>query len=97
MHGRIYLACSVLFILFFCLFSRAAGDGVYFPEPAIPKMPEVPHQRALIQFRDGIETLVVESSFQSDSNSVGWVLPVPGNGHSPPRQRQESACSSRGS
>jgi hypothetical protein len=55
----------------------AAGDGVYLPEVAYPAMPKIPVQRALLTYRDGIETLVVESGLETDSPSVGWVLPLP--------------------
>lgn len=53
------------------------GDGKYWPEPAYPAAPKMPLQRALIVFDNGVETLVVESSFESASPSVGWVLPLP--------------------
>lgn len=58
----------------------AAGlwaDGKYWPEPAYPETPKIPLQRALIVYDNGIETLIVESSFESRSPSVGWVLPLP--------------------
>jgi hypothetical protein len=40
-------------------------------------MPEIPSQRAIISYRDGVETLVVESSYATDSPAVGWILPIP--------------------
>jgi hypothetical protein len=40
-------------------------------------MPAIPHQRALIAWRDGLETLVVETTYDTPSPSVGWVLPLP--------------------
>jgi len=54
-----------------------AANGAYFPEQAFPAMPEIPVQRALIVWRDGTETLVVESSLDGESPNVGWVLPLP--------------------
>jgi len=69
----------------FCLFVLCVGlaqsgvlaDGGYFPETAFPTLPKIPAQRALIAFREGIETLVVESAVSTDSPGVGWVLPLP--------------------
>ncbi len=55
----------------------ALGNGVKFPQIGYAKMPEIPQQRALIAYKDGIETLVVESAYVTDSPEVGWVLPVP--------------------
>ncbi|MGA2498297.1 MAG: DUF2330 domain-containing protein [Tepidisphaeraceae bacterium] len=55
----------------------ALGNGVKFPQIGFAKMPEIPQQRALIACKDGIETLVVESAYLTDSPEVGWVLPVP--------------------
>lgn len=57
--------------------SLAQADGCKFPEVAVQAMPKIPAQRALIVWRDGVETLVVESSFESESHDVGWVLPLP--------------------
>ena len=57
--------------------SHALGNGVYMPEKAEVVMPSIPVQRALITWRDGVETLVVESSLQTESRNVGWILPVP--------------------
>jgi len=59
------------------LVAVAKADGVYIPEQAYPAMPAIPAQRAMITYRNGEETLIVESTFQSSSHSVGWILPVP--------------------
>lgn len=73
MMRRLNLACAATL-----LFAAAAwADGKYWPEPAYPATPRIPLQRALIVFDNGIETLIVESSFESQSPSVGWVLPLP--------------------
>ena len=55
----------------------APADGKGFPLAAHPRTPEIPAQRALITFRDGTETLIVETTFDTDSPEVGWVLPLP--------------------
>ena len=53
------------------------ADGMYVPERAYSALPTIPVQRALIVYRDGMETLVVESAMKTDSPSVGWILPLP--------------------
>ena len=65
----------------------ATGNGKYWPTDAFPKTPTIPTQRAMIVFRDGVETLVVESTFQTDSPGVGWVLPLPGAKNIPTRPK----------
>ena len=57
----------------------AIADGVHTPLVGYPKLPEIPRQCALITYKDGVETLVVESSYQTDSPAVQWILPVPAN------------------
>lgn len=57
--------------------SAVAADGCMFPLPAYARMPAIPAQRAMIVYRGGTETLVVESAFETESPSVGWVLPLP--------------------
>jgi hypothetical protein len=69
-------ALGILMVLL-PLTPAAMGDGGYIPEVAYPANPTIPTQRALITFRDGKETLVVESSFVTDSPNVGWILPLP--------------------
>ena len=66
-----------LMLLAASLSAGALADGKYWPEPAYPAAPKMPLQRALIAFDNGVETLVVESSFESASPGVGWVLPLP--------------------
>lgn len=58
------------------LASAVWGNGIKFPEAGFP-VPSVPGQRALIVHREGRETLVVESSYETASPEVGWVLPLP--------------------
>jgi hypothetical protein len=67
------LSCAATLLLA----AAALADGKYWPEPAYPATPKIPLQRALIVYDNGIETLIVESSFESASPSVGWVLPLP--------------------
>ena len=55
----------------------AMANGCYFPEVAYPVLPSIPSQQAVIIHKDAQETLIVESSYQTQSASVGWVLPLP--------------------
>jgi hypothetical protein len=55
----------------------AFGDGVYIPRPAYPTLPAIPAQSAVIIYKNGTETLIVESAFESKSPDVAWILPLP--------------------
>ncbi|MHC4456642.1 MAG: DUF2330 domain-containing protein [Planctomycetota bacterium] len=70
----ILLAIVLIFIFFFCRFAYA--DGVYIPEVR-KKIPDIPVQRALLQYRDGVETLIIESTLDGEGDSYGWIIPLP--------------------
>ncbi|MFO7900687.1 MAG: DUF2330 domain-containing protein [Planctomycetota bacterium] len=55
----------------------AHADGCHFPAEAYVDVAGIPAQRALVSFRDGTETLILESAFSSDSPEVAWVVPLP--------------------
>ncbi|MHC5054745.1 MAG: hypothetical protein ACYTKD_08510 [Planctomycetota bacterium] len=55
----------------------ALADGKYFPERAVEKPVAIPSQRAVIRFKDSRETRIIESAAESDSKSLGWVIPLP--------------------
>lgn len=55
----------------------AFANGVYIPPVGYPDLPAIPAQRAIISWRGGLETLVVESSLDTSSPAVGWILPLP--------------------
>lgn len=53
------------------------ADGCAFPPAAVKKIPEIPIQRAVLTWRDGQERMVIESTFKSEGERLGWVVPVP--------------------
>ena len=55
----------------------AQSDGCYIPLRAYQKIPEITGQRALVVWKDGVETLVVSSALDSESQKLGWIIPVP--------------------
>ena len=70
-----YLAlASVCFLL---CGSSALADGIYMPERVIRKIPEISAQRALIRWKDGEESLVISSALDSESQRLGWIIPLP--------------------
>jgi hypothetical protein len=77
LSSRWRVSCLAVTICFLLLVPACLANGIYYPEQATPQMPSIPVQRALITYRDGVETLVVESALTSRSTNVGWVLPVP--------------------
>jgi uncharacterized protein DUF2330 len=58
--------------------SLARADGCYVPEKAVVKLPKIPVQRAVVAYRNGRETLMVESTAKGEGTRFGWILPVPG-------------------
>ncbi len=67
--------------LFVCLIVSFAtpswSDGIFIPPRAVARVPGVPNQRALIVFRNGVENLAIESSFEGEGNEMAWIIPVP--------------------
>ena len=54
-----------------------SADGKHFPEKAYKQAPAIPHQRAILTYRDGIEKLTIESSLDGQGREFGWVIPLP--------------------
>jgi hypothetical protein len=57
--------------------SAVTADGCYMPERAVKKLPAIPSQRALVSWKDGVETLVISSALDSEAQKLGWIIPVP--------------------
>jgi hypothetical protein len=85
-HGRlgskVYEHMKRILIMGLILAATAASslaDGKMFWGEEIP--PEIPYQRAFIHFKDGTETLVLQSRYEipesDEKTTLGWVVPVP--------------------
>ena len=48
-----------------------------FPSGAVRKIPEISAQRAIVAWKDGKETLVISSALDSQSQKLGWIIPIP--------------------
>ena len=57
----------------------ARADGKMYWRETVP--PAIPYQRAVIFFRDGVETLLLQSKYELPGSGnpapIGWVVPVP--------------------
>ncbi len=69
--------CCLGVIAFLVCGSVASGDGCYIPERAVRKIPEIVGQRAVLSWKDGTETLIIESALDSQAQQLGWIIPVP--------------------
>ena len=68
---------TVAAILFHLAASTVLADGCYIPERAVRKIPEIAAQQAILSWKDGVETLVISSALDSESQKLGWIIPVP--------------------
>lgn len=56
----------------------ALADGKYFRMQVSGESdPDMPFQRAIIQYKDGVQTMIVESAVEGTGSDLGWVLPLP--------------------
>lgn len=65
-----------IFIVSFALVGQALGDGKVFSKHATAKV-NIPDQEALIHFADGVETMVIQTSFTGEGDEFAWVVPTP--------------------
>jgi hypothetical protein len=70
------LAAMVMPVLLLAFCSICSADGYIMPKVRI-KPPDMPIQRALVKYRGGIETLIIEATFEGEGNNFGWIIPVP--------------------
>ena len=70
-------AAAIAILAMLVMISPARADGKYFRQSNVLAEPEIPSQRAIITFRDGVQTLIVESTVKGQGESLGWVLPLP--------------------
>jgi len=52
------------------------ADGMVISQVFYPKV-EIPNQQALICFSNGVERLVIETSFLGEGTNFAWVVPLP--------------------
>lgn len=72
-----YLLPLIAIIFMACAESPALADGKYFGRTTVAVEPGIPHQAAIIAFRDGVQTLIVQSTVNAEGDEVGWILPLP--------------------
>jgi hypothetical protein len=69
-----FLACVLLLLP---LSPGALADGIYIGETAYKVPPSIPSQLAILAYRDGTETLIIESALEAEGTQFGWIIPVP--------------------
>ena len=55
----------------------ARADGKVFAPVLVPQQVEMPDQRALLAWKDNVESLVIESAFVGKGTDFAWVVPLP--------------------
>ena len=68
---------ALIAVVILAFASEALGDGCYIPERAVRKIPDIPAQRAVLSWKDGKETLLISSALNSESQKLGWIIPLP--------------------
>lgn len=67
----------LIFLLFLASPQSVYADGKIFPEKAYKTPPAIPSQRAILVYKDGIETLTIESTLNGKGQKFGWIIPLP--------------------
>ncbi len=64
------------FLIFWSSLWGVFADGKVFPPTAYP-LPDIPEQQALIHYANGIEKLVIKTSFTGQGTNFAWIVPLP--------------------
>lgn len=67
---------TFLCLIFLCA-SNLLADGKYWPRAAYKKAPDIPGQKVVIIYKDGVEKLIIESSLEGEGKEFGWIIPLP--------------------
>jgi hypothetical protein len=73
---RLRLIRGILALCFIVATRSALADGMVVPQEFYPKV-QIPNQQALIHCADGVERLVIETSFLGEGTNFAWVVPLP--------------------
>ena len=70
---------SMLKSVFVCLLLLVTtfgySDGCYKSMEEV--LPEITGQQAIIKHKDGVQTMIIESSLDSKAQELGWIVPLP--------------------
>lgn len=66
-----------LFAAAICLSHEVRADGKFFQLLEVADEPGIQAQRAVIAFKNGCETLIIQSDIEGEGSSLGWILPLP--------------------
>ncbi|UCG15869.1 MAG: DUF2330 domain-containing protein [Phycisphaerales bacterium] len=75
--ARSLLSRVLVLVLIICSVDSVFADGKFFRRLEVADEPGIRAQRAVIAFKDGIETLIVQSDVEGEDTSYGWLLPLP--------------------
>jgi hypothetical protein len=77
MRLSVHVIVGALFV-FLINASMVCADGKVFKRLAEdPSAATMPDQQALIHFKDGVETLAIETRFTGSAENFAWVVPLP--------------------
>jgi len=74
---RSLLRLLLVLVVAGCAVDACLADGKYFRRLEVADEPGIRAQRAVVAFKDGVETLIVQSDIEGEDTSYGWLLPLP--------------------
>jgi hypothetical protein len=75
--ARAWYALQLACLLVLCQTQIVAADGKFVAPLTVAESPNIVTQRAAVIFRDGVETLIVQSDVDGVGSDVAWLLPLP--------------------
>ncbi len=70
------VTCLIVTLVILAAPGVVFGDGKVFPS-TVSAETNIPDQEALIHWADGVETLVIQTSFTGEGDEFAWVVPTP--------------------
>ena len=69
---------TLLMVVIVLLSAFGRADGSFFKRGGLREAePNIPHQRAIIKWRDGLEYLFVQSDLSAPAGDYAWLIPLP--------------------
>jgi hypothetical protein len=75
--ARTFRSLILLLLAVMAAWARADGTFAKLGATVDGAAPGIPYQRAIVAYRDGVETMVVESTLNGPAGDYAWIVPLP--------------------